>query len=106
MGTVEGILKQELRRLGEAEKSYMREIGELPKGSLQEKRIKGIAYPYLVFSKKSKIFYRYLGHLSDLELNQLKENIALRKKYQKLLKEVRQNKKRIKKMVYGGKRAV
>ncbi len=48
MGTLDGILKEELERLAAAAKSYLREIKKLPKGSIQIKRIKKIAYPYLV----------------------------------------------------------
>ena len=57
-------------------------------------------------SKDSKISYRYLGNLSDSELKSLREDLALRKKYQGLLKEVRQNMKRIKGIVRGRKRTV
>lgn len=106
MKSMEGILKQELLRLKEAERSYIREIAKLPRGSLQEKRIKGIVYPYLVSSKDSKISYRYLGDLSELELRKLKEDLALRRKYQNLLREVRRNMKRIKGIIRGRKRAV
>ena len=106
MESMEGILRQELLRLQEAEKSYVREIAKLPRGSLQEKRIKGIIYPYLVSSKNSKISFRYLGSLSDPELKKLKEDIVLRKKYQALLRQVRQNIKRIRKIVRGKKRTI
>ena len=103
---MEGILKQELLRLKETEKSYVREIRRFPKGSLQEKRIKGIAYLYLISSKKSKLSYRYLGGLSESELKKIKEDITLRKKYQGLLKEVRQDIKRITKILNGKRRAI
>ena len=103
---MEGILRQELLRLKETERSYIREIAKLRKGSLQEKRIKGIAYLYLISSKKSKLSYRYLGGISEEELKKLKEDIALRKKYQGLLKEVRQDIKRITKILHGKRRAV
>lgn len=98
-----GVLKQELIRLKEAEKSYLREIRKLPKGSLQKKKIKGIDYLYLVSSRHSKISYRYLR---ESELKQLKEEVALRKKYQKLLKEVRNNIKRISRIVHAKRRAI
>lgn len=103
MRSMIGILKQELVRLKEAEKSYLREIKKLSKGSLQRKKIKGINYLYLVSSRHSKISYRYVR---ESELKQLKEEIALRKKYQKLLKEVRNNIKRISGIVHAKRRAV
>ena len=106
MKTMEGILRQELIRLKETEKSYVREVAKLPRGSLQEKRIKGIHYLYLVSSRNSKVSYRYLGHLSEEALEKLKEGIALRKKYQSLLREVRQDIRRIRKILRGKTRAV
>ena len=98
---MEGILKQELARLKETEKSYVREIKKLPRGSLQVKRIKSRPYLYLVSSKNSKLGYRYLGNMPEEELQKLKEDIALRKKYRGLLKEVRQDIKRITKITHG-----
>ena len=106
MKTMEGILKEELLRLKETEKSYAREIQKLPRGSLQSKRIKGNVYLYLVSSKASKLSYRYLGGLPEGELQKLKANIALRKKYQGLLKGVRQDIQRMTKIVHGRKRAI
>ncbi len=103
---MEGILKQELLRLKETERSYVREVARLRNGSLQEKRIKGTPYLYLVSSKKSKLSYQYLGGLSAEELKKLKADIALRKKYQRLLKEVRQDIRRITKILHGKRRAV
>ena len=106
MRSMIGVLKQELIRLKEAEKSYLREIRKLPRGSLHQKKIKGIHYLYLVSSKHSKISYRYLRGLSENELKKLREEIALRKKYQKLLMEVRKNIKRISGIVRVKRRAV
>ena len=106
MKSMVGILKQEFLRLKEAEKSYLREIKKLPRGSLQQKKIKGIHYLYLVSSKRSRISYRYLRGLSENELEKLREEIALRKKYQKLLMQVRKNIKRISGIVRAKRRAV
>ena len=103
MESMIGILKQELIRLKEAEKSYLREIEGLPQGSLQKKKIKGINYVYLVSSRRSRISYRYLR---KNELKKFKEEIALRKKYQKLLREVRNNIKRISGIVHAKRRAI
>lgn len=103
MESMIGVLKQELIRLKEAERSYLREIANLPQGSLQKKKIKGINYVYLVSSKHSKISYQYLRHN---ELKKFKEEIALRKKYQALLKKVRSNIKRIAQIVHAKRKAI
>lgn len=106
MGSMEGILKEELERLRELERGYRKAIQKLPKGSLQQKRINGIAYPYLVYRRSSKVVSRYLGRLSELELKKLKEEIEMRRKYQSLLRETRQNQSKIHKMLYGKKRTI
>ena len=100
MKTMDGILKEELTRLKVTEKGYLREIKKLPKGSIQEKRIKGRLYPYLVSNKGSKVIYQYAGKLSEAEYKELGDNIALRKKYQGFLREVRQNIGRIGKILH------
>lgn len=101
MGTLDGILKEELERLVAAEKSYLREIKKLPKGSIQIKRIKKIAYPYLVLRQGKKVISTYLGQRSMHELEKLKQVIAQRKKYERHLKEVKHNIKRISRMIHG-----
>lgn len=106
MQTVEGILKEELKRLGEAEKSYRREIKGLPRGSIQYKKIKGVAYPYLAFRRGGKVVSQYLGRLSKEELKALKKGVEARGRYQRLLNEVRRNRARIERMVYGKRSAV
>ena len=107
MGTLDGILKEELERLVAAEKSYLREIKKLPKGSIQIKRIKKIAYPYLVVRQGKKVVSKYLGHRSERELEKLKQAIAQRKKYERHLKEVKRNIKRISRMTRGkGRQAI
>jgi len=106
VGTVEGVLKEELERLGEVEKGYREAIRKLPKGSLQQKHIKGYVYPYLVYRKESEVVSEYKGHFSPAELKKLEQDIELRRRYEKLLKEARENKKKIMRMLYGKKRAV
>lgn len=101
MGTLDGILKEELARLVSVRKSYLREIKKLPKGSIQIKRIKGIAYPYLVIRKGEKVVSEYLGRWSDRKLDELKQAIIQRRKHERHLKEVKRNIKRISRMTRG-----
>ena len=105
MKAIEGVLKEELERLLELEKSYAREIRELPKGSIQHKRIKGKSYPYLVFRKGSDVIYEYIGNLSGPELKKFESDIDQRRKFESLLKEVRKNISRLDLIVHGRKRA-
>ena len=103
MSVLKGILKEEGDRLKEVEKSYLREIAKLPEGSVQIKKIKERPYPYRVLSKKGKVQTEYLGKLPEPDLKSLKEKIALRKRYQALLKEVRSNQKMVKRALRGKK---
>ncbi len=95
MKALESVLREELARLKEVGKGYEREIAKLPSGSLQSKRIKEKPYPYHVVSREGEVRYEYLGRLSSEELKQLRDKIALRKKYKGLLKEVRLNQKQV-----------
>lgn len=104
MDALEGILKEELGRLMAAQKSYVREIKKLPKGSIQVKRIKNIGYPYLVVRRGKKVVSEYLGHRPKDELDLLKQAIAERKQYERHLKEVKRNIKRLSRMTRGKRR--
>ena len=99
MVSIESILQEELQRLREAEQSYRREIRALPKGSIQNKRIKGIVYPYLAFRKGKRVVSRYLGNLLKEELERLRQGIALRRQQEQMLLQVRKNMFRIKRMI-------
>lgn len=105
MKGIEGVLKEELERLEELEKSYLRQIQGLPKGSVQKKKIKDNSYPYLVFRDGADVVYEYMGKLSNPALKKLESEIELRRKYEGLLREVRQNIARLKQIVYGRKRS-
>lgn len=98
MISIDGILKEELERLRQAEESYRREIRALPKGSLQKKRIKGRVYPYLVSRMGRKVVSRYMG---KEDVDKLRQNIELRHRQERLLRQVRDNIVRIQRMING-----
>ncbi len=106
MKGLDGVLKEELERLLELEKSYVREIKALPKGSIQQKKIKRSAYPYLVCRDGADVIYNYVGKLSKSDLEKLESEIAQRRKFEGLLREVRRNIIYLKRIVYGRKRTV
>ncbi len=103
---LEGVLKEELARLKEAEKSYLREVRKLPKGSFQKKKIKGILYAYLVYRKGNVVLRKYLSRFSEAQHKHLREQIELRQKYEKQLRAVRRNQKRVLQMIHGRKRTI
>ena len=101
MKVLKGVLNEELARLKAVEKSYLRELAKLPKGSIQKKRIKGVLYVYLAFRKGERVVTSYQGRPSQDELKKLGETVDLRKKYERLLREVRNNQRRIERMIHG-----
>jgi hypothetical protein len=101
MLSVEAILKEELARLREAEKSYRKALGALPKGSIQLKNIKGKAYPYLMFRSGRKVISRYLGTLSAEAREKLSKDIELRHKEEGMLRQAQRSMRRIKRMLDG-----
>lgn len=105
MKALEGVLKEALKRLLELEKGYVREIKKLPKGCIRHKRMRGHSYAYLVLRKGTKIIHEYLSKSSSPDLKKLEADIEQRRKYERLLREVKANIKRLERMVYGRKRA-
>jgi len=99
-----GVLKEELERLKNLEKSYEQKIAELPKGSLIKKNIKGNIYYYLNYRKSGKGVFEYVGKLNKEKLEKMKEKISERRKLVKLKRQVKKNTKNLEKMINGNKK--
>ena len=99
MKVLKGILKEEQERLKEAQGSYEREIAQLPKGSVQLKRIKERDYAYRAYRRGKRVVYEYVGDLQPEELKGLKQKIELRQRYEEKLREVKMNLKEVKRMI-------
>lgn len=106
MVAIKSILEEELGRLREAAQSYEKQLQSLPKGSIQQKRIKGKFYPYLVFRKGKRVISQYLGRSGKKELERLQASILSRRKQEATLLQVQRNISQIKQMLYGRKRSV
>lgn len=92
------ILEEEFERLQRMEKSYQEKIATLPKGSIQYKRINGRKYPYLFFREGNQVKSKYLK-LDEKALNGLQFQIQQRKKYEKLLMDIKKDYKIISKVI-------
>ena len=99
MKVLKGILKEEEQRLKEAQGSYEREIGKLPKGSVQIKKIKERDYAYRAYRQGERVVYEYVGDIKPEELKDLEKKIKLRRLYEQKLREVRQNLREVRRMV-------
>ncbi|MFA5014723.1 MAG: hypothetical protein WC549_04180 [Actinomycetota bacterium] len=90
MAVLKGIFKEEKERLIKMGKFYMDKILELPKGSVVFKKRGNKKYPYMVYRTGRKVNTDYLK-LNSEELNDLKLKIKKRRKYLKILKEIKKD---------------
>ena len=84
------VLREELERLQRMEKSYCDKVAELPKGSIQFKCINGRKYPYLCVRECNRVKSQYLK-LNEKELKELLFKIEQRRKYEKVLMDIKQD---------------
>ncbi|HEY4662648.1 MAG TPA: hypothetical protein VIH07_03100 [Candidatus Humimicrobiaceae bacterium] len=91
MEVLNGILKEELRRLINLKKNYENKLKKYLKGSLIKKRIKGHIYYYLNYRDNKKNIFKYLGKLDKDEISKLEDTIQERRKIQKLYSQVKRN---------------
>ncbi len=103
METLNGILTEELNRLKSLKKHYEDNLGNLPKGSLILKEIKGHTYYYLNYREGKKGIFKYLGKLSDEEISQIKNKIEERRKIKRLYIHTKNNIMKIGKMSHAKK---
>jgi hypothetical protein len=95
MPVIKDVLKEELERLQRMEKAYLNKISQLPKGSVCMKKIAGKIYPYRAFRMGNQVKSEYLK-MSQEELELLKSQISQRRKYERVLKSIREDSKFIK----------
>ncbi len=61
MKVLKGILKDSLIYYQRLERDLIRRLGQLPKGSVKRREIKGRSYYYLQRREGSKVVHQYLG---------------------------------------------
>ena len=94
-----GVLQDELERNRRMQIRYRKEIDQLPKGSLFQRKIREHQYFYLNYRDKSKVVSKYLGKLDPVKVEDLKKSIADRKRYEDLLRKLRNEEKFIAKAI-------
>ena len=90
MNVLKGVLEEELENSKRIKRQYGEALRKLPKGSIQEKEIRGHRYLYLVLRKDGKVKLEYIGKKENVEKNEIEKYIKakkLRKKYIKLRSE-------------------
>ena len=96
---VYGVLQDELERNRRMQSRYRKEIDQLPKGSLFQRKIGEHQYYYLNYRDKSRVVSQYLGKLDPQNADDVRRNISDRKRYEDLLKKLRDEEKFIEKAI-------
>lgn len=94
MTVMEDVLVEEYMRALRIERLVKSEIEELPKGSIQKKKIKGKEYPYLQYRCGNAIKSQYI---KAQEVHELEIMIAKRKEHISTLKQLQKTKAQIEK---------
>ncbi len=99
MSIAKDILQDEYNRLQSLLEEYINLINVLPKGSISKKKIKNNFYYYLVYRKKDKIKFDYIGKKDSEKYLIIKEQLVQRKKLSDNISEVKKYIKELKKYV-------
>lgn len=99
MEILNSVLKEELNRLKKLNGQYLKQISNLPRGSLIRKKIKGHIYYYFSYWYQNKSTFKYVGKLSRKARENLLDKIDERKKYEKLNRRVKKDIKKLEKMI-------
>ena len=94
---INSVVKNEAVRNEQMIAEYEKRIAELPKGSLICRKKE---YYYLKYRKDGKVCDEYIGKDPDV-VSQIKEQLELRKHYEKMLLALRQEQKAITKIMEG-----
>lgn len=90
------VLKEEYNRLERQEKAYKKAILALPKGYLSKKNIRGNVSYYLQWREEGKIKSKYI---SKKDVQNIEEQLKLRKAYENSLRRVAEDKRRLEKVL-------
>ncbi len=105
--SLKGVLKEEADNSIRLRKRYEQELARLPKGSLIEKNIKGRKYYYCVYRNDAgKVCFDYMGKdVSEKKKNEFAQIKKKRAQYRKLIRQLGQEIKFLRKSV-GGRKSV
>jgi hypothetical protein len=101
MAVIFHVLKEEFERLQETESGYNKAIANMPRGTprMQQRRKK--KYLYLEYRDSDKVIHNYIGPQDSDKAKVVLEEIAQRRRYEKLLKETKSALKDVRKVLRG-----
>ena len=96
MSVLDSVLKEEYDRISRIIYSVQKELEELPKGYISEKKIKGHIYYYLQYRENRKMKTIYI---KKNEVDAYRNLISHRKELEKDLKELNQSLKKLERVL-------
>ena len=88
---IKELLREELGNSRRMERDYQRELAKLPRGCIVKKMIGGRVYFYVAFRDKDRVRFQYRGRkMEDREVAKYRDAKLSRVQYRKLLSDVRQ----------------
>jgi len=90
MAIISNMMREEKDRLDRMKKVYMEKISQLPKGCITYKTRGNRKYAYLKYREGKKVRTDYLK-LNEKELKDLEFKIKQRRKYIKLIKDIKKD---------------
>jgi len=88
MGIIRSVILDEYDRNLRMQQAYLRELEQLPKGSISPKMINGRVYYYWMYREDGKVFNKYIS-AKDNDIKSLKELVQKRRHLEKLIKNLK-----------------
>jgi hypothetical protein len=98
MSVIIDVIKEEKERIERNEQIYMKELKQLPKGAVVEKRRGNKIYYYISYRDKGKVKQEYLK-LPMEKITELKKKIEKRRRLERSLRDLQKEKKLVQRMV-------
>ena len=101
MSVIFHVMKEEFERLQETETAYTKAISDMPRGTprIQQRRNKN--YLYLEYRDGDRVIHDYIGPQESDKAKEVLEQVAQRRRYEKLLKETKSALKDVRKVLRG-----
>ena len=94
---IQGIFKDELDRTERLISRYETELQGFPKGSVYKRKIGHQEYYYLNYREGKKVVSKFLGNVSNFNINEIEQKINKRNEITLLLKKLKNDKESLEK---------
>jgi len=101
MSVIFHVLKEEFERLQETEQAYSKAIAGMPRGAPRVQQRRGKEYLYLQHREGKRVVHDYVGPQNSEKAKNILEQVAQRKRYEKLLKDTKNALKEVRKVLRG-----